>query len=110
MQAQGPTDRGAYGVAGTAVPEVRIVGVEPKGSTAFGPPDTGDLLGEGAKVGDLKAFATARAVARRTACSSAAPLAESQTRTVTAGAIRRPTCWATAAGRSGSGSGSTRGT
>lgn len=67
-------------------------------------PHLGDLLGEGAKVGDLKAFATARAVARRTACSSAAPRAESQTRTVTAGAIRRPTCWATAAGRSGSGS------
>lgn len=68
------------------VPGVRIVGVEPKGSIAFGPPahdyyqsGTGtpegatigamvdyDLLDEGVKVGDVEAFATARAVARRT--------------------------------------------
>lgn len=68
------------------VPDVRIVGVEPKGSIAFGPPahdyyqsGTGtpegaaigllvdyDLLDEGVKVGDVEAFGTARAVARRT--------------------------------------------
>ncbi|CUW31540.1 MULTISPECIES: cysteine synthase family protein [Streptomyces] len=68
------------------VPGVRIVGVEPEGSIAFGPPahdyhqsGTGtpegatigamvdyDLLDEGVKVGDVAAFATARAVARRT--------------------------------------------
>ncbi|MGW4732143.1 cysteine synthase family protein [Streptomyces shenzhenensis] len=67
------------------LPRVRIVGVEPKGSIAFGPPahdyyqsGTGtpegatigamvdyDLLDEGVKVGDVEAFATARVVARR---------------------------------------------
>lgn len=67
------------------VPDVRIVGVEPKGSIAFGPPahdyyqsGTGtpegatigamvdyELLDEGAKVGDVEAFATARVLARR---------------------------------------------
>ncbi|MEU9409954.1 cysteine synthase family protein [Streptomyces sp. NPDC048281] len=67
------------------VPGVRIVGVEPKGSIAFGPPahdyyqsGTGTpegatigamvdygLLDEGVKVGDVEAFATARVVARR---------------------------------------------
>ncbi|MGK5731727.1 cysteine synthase family protein [Streptomyces sp. URMC 124] len=66
------------------VPGVRIVGVEPKGSIAFGGPahdyyqsGTGtpegaeigalvdfDLIDEGVKVGDVEAFATARAVAR----------------------------------------------
>ncbi|CAM5487484.1 Cystathionine beta-synthase OS=Streptomyces griseomycini OX=66895 GN=FHS37_004104 PE=3 SV=1 [Streptomyces griseomycini] len=65
---------------------VRIVGVELKGSIAFGPPahdyyqsGTGtpegatigamvdyDLLDEGVKVGDVEAFATCRAVGRRT--------------------------------------------
>lgn len=80
------------GLCGTArelrrtVPTVRIVGVEPKGSIAFGPPahdyyqsGTGtpegatigllvdfDLIDEGVKVGDIEAFATARVVARRT--------------------------------------------
>ncbi|MEU2060888.1 cysteine synthase family protein [Streptomyces sp. NPDC013455] len=68
------------------VPGVRIVGVEPKGSIAFGGPahdyyqsGTGtpegasigllvdfDLIDEGLKVGDVEAFATARVVARRT--------------------------------------------
>jgi cystathionine beta-synthase len=68
------------------VPDVRIVGVEPKGSIAFGPPahdyyqsGTGtpegatigllvdfDLIDEGVKVGDVEAFATARVLARRT--------------------------------------------
>jgi cystathionine beta-synthase len=68
------------------VPDVRIVGVEPKGSIAFGGPahdyyqsGTGtpegatigllvdlDLIDEGVKVGDVEAFATARVVARRT--------------------------------------------
>ncbi|MFE5881568.1 cysteine synthase family protein [Streptomyces hydrogenans] len=68
------------------VPHVRIVGVEPKGSIAFGGPahdyyqsGTGtpegatigalvdfDLIDEGVKVGDIEAFATARVVARRT--------------------------------------------
>ncbi|WP_058042826.1 cysteine synthase family protein [Streptomyces roseifaciens] len=66
------------------VPGVRTVGVEPKGSIAFGGPahdyyqsGTGtpegaeigalvdfDLIDEGVKVGDVEAFATARAVAR----------------------------------------------
>ncbi|MEV6976562.1 cysteine synthase family protein [Kitasatospora sp. NPDC093806] len=69
-----------------AVPGLSVVGVEPKGSIAFGPPahdyyqsGTGtpegatigllvdyDLIDEGVKVGDVEAFATARAVARRT--------------------------------------------
>jgi cystathionine beta-synthase len=68
------------------VPDVRIVGVEPKGSIAFGGPahdyyqsGTGtpegatigsavdyDLIDEGVKVGDVEAFATARIIARRT--------------------------------------------
>ncbi|MBZ4320455.1 cysteine synthase family protein [Streptomyces huiliensis] len=68
------------------VPGVRVVGVEPKGSIAFGGPahayhqsGTGtpegapvgalvdfDLIDEGVKVGDVEAFATARVVARRT--------------------------------------------
>ncbi|MGW7286117.1 cysteine synthase family protein [Streptomyces sp. NPDC054847] len=68
------------------VPDVRIVGVEPKGSIAFGGPahdyyqsGTGtpegatigalvdfDLIDEGVKVGDIEAFATARVVARKT--------------------------------------------
>jgi cystathionine beta-synthase len=68
------------------VPGVRIVGVEPKGSIAFGGPahdyyqsGTGtpegapvgalvdfELIDEGVKVGDIEAFATARVVARRT--------------------------------------------
>ncbi|MEH6375662.1 cysteine synthase family protein [Streptomyces sp. KLMMK] len=68
----------------TLVPGVRTVGVEPKGSIAFGGPahdyyqsGTGtpegaeigalvdfDLIDEGVKVGDVEAFATARAVAR----------------------------------------------
>jgi cystathionine beta-synthase len=68
------------------VPGARIVGVEPKGSIAFGGPahdyyqsGTGtpegatigllvdfDLIDEGVKVGDVEAFATARVVARRT--------------------------------------------
>ncbi|MFG2951046.1 cysteine synthase family protein [Streptomyces adustus] len=67
-----------------AVPRLTVIGVEPKGSIAFGPPahdyhqsGTGtpegatigllvdyDLIDEGAKVGDIEAFATARAVAR----------------------------------------------
>ncbi|HZB32026.1 MAG TPA: cysteine synthase family protein [Streptosporangiaceae bacterium] len=67
------------------VPAVRIIGVEPKGSIAFGGPahdyyqsGTGtpegasigalvdfDLIDEGVKVGDVEAFATARVVARR---------------------------------------------
>ncbi|MFI1256307.1 cysteine synthase family protein [Streptomyces netropsis] len=66
------------------VPGVRTIGVEPKGSIAFGGPahdyyqsGTGtpegaeigalvdfDLIDEGVKVGDVEAFATARAVAR----------------------------------------------
>ncbi|WP_370417805.1 cysteine synthase family protein [Streptomyces sp. QH1-20] len=66
------------------VPDVRTIGVEPKGSIAFGGPahdyyqsGTGtpegaeigalvdfDLIDEGVKVGDVEAFATARAVAR----------------------------------------------
>ncbi|MFJ9949407.1 cysteine synthase family protein [Kitasatospora sp. NPDC091207] len=69
-----------------AVPGLSVVGVEPKGSIAFGPPahdyyqsGTGtpegatigllvdyDLIDEGVKVGDIEAFATARVVARRT--------------------------------------------
>lgn len=68
------------------VPGVRIVGVEPKGSIAFGGPahdyhqsGTGTpegapigalvdfgLIDEGVKVGDAEAFATARVLARRT--------------------------------------------
>ncbi|MGW8762468.1 cysteine synthase family protein [Streptomyces sp. NPDC055815] len=68
------------------VPDVRIIGVEPKGSIAFGGPahdyyqsGTGtpegatigalvdfDLIDEGVKVGDIEAFATARVVARKT--------------------------------------------
>ncbi|TXS43245.1 cysteine synthase family protein [Streptomyces sp. uw30] len=78
------------GLCGTArelkksVPDLTVIGVEPKGSIAFGPPahdyyqsGTGtpegatigllvdyDLIDEGAKVGDVEAFATARAVAR----------------------------------------------
>lgn len=68
------------------VPDVTIVGVEPKGSIAFGGPahdyyqsGTGtpegatigalvdfDLIDEGVKVGDVEAFATARVVARKT--------------------------------------------
>lgn len=80
------------GLCGTAkelrrtVPAVSVVGVEPKGSIAFGPPahdyyqsGTGtpegatigvavdyDLIDEGVKVGDIEAFATARVLARRT--------------------------------------------
>ncbi|MEU9364215.1 cysteine synthase family protein [Streptomyces avermitilis] len=77
---------GTGSVLRETVPGVRIVGVEPKGSIAFGPPahdyhqsGTGTpegatigamvdyaLLDEGTKVGDVEAFATARAVARRT--------------------------------------------
>ncbi|MEV7777610.1 cysteine synthase family protein [Kitasatospora sp. NPDC088351] len=69
-----------------AVPGLTVIGVEPKGSIAFGPPahdyyqsGTGtpegatigllvdfDLIDEGVKVGDVEAFATARVVARRT--------------------------------------------
>ncbi|MFE2722525.1 cysteine synthase family protein [Kitasatospora sp. NPDC059327] len=69
-----------------AVPGLSVIGVEPKGSIAFGPPahdyyqsGTGtpegagigllvdyDLIDEGVKVGDIEAFATARVVARRT--------------------------------------------
>ncbi|MFJ2189131.1 cysteine synthase family protein [Kitasatospora sp. NPDC087861] len=69
-----------------AVPGLAVIGVEPKGSIAFGPPahdyyqsGTGtpegatigllvdyDLIDEGVKVGDVEAFATARVVARRT--------------------------------------------
>ncbi|MEU7137040.1 cysteine synthase family protein [Streptomyces sp. NPDC046261] len=78
------------GLCGTArelrrlLPGVRTIGVEPKGSIAFGGPahayyqsGTGtpegatigalvdfDLIDEGVKVGDVEAFATARAVAR----------------------------------------------
>ncbi|WP_411140616.1 cysteine synthase family protein [Streptomyces sp. x-80] len=68
----------------TLVPGVTVIGVEPKGSIAFGGPahdyyqsGTGtpegaeigalvdyDLIDEGVKVGDIEAFATARAVAR----------------------------------------------
>ncbi|WP_328874816.1 cysteine synthase family protein [Streptomyces sp. NBC_00287] len=82
------TGGGLFGCGGElrkSVPGVRIVGVEPKGSIAFGPPahdyyqsGTGtpegatigamvdyDLLDEGVKVGDVEAFATARALARR---------------------------------------------
>ncbi|MEV1076752.1 cysteine synthase family protein [Streptomyces sp. NPDC050211] len=82
------TGGGLFGTGGElrrTVPGVRIVGVEPKGSIAFGPPahdyyqsGTGtpegatigamvdyDLLDEGAKVGDTEAFATARVLARR---------------------------------------------
>ncbi|MFJ9690896.1 cysteine synthase family protein [Kitasatospora sp. NPDC101183] len=69
-----------------SVPDLTVVGVEPEGSIAFGPPahdyyqsGTGtpegatigllvdyDLIDEGVKVGDVEAFATARVVARRT--------------------------------------------
>ncbi|MEU3572245.1 cysteine synthase family protein [Kitasatospora sp. NPDC036755] len=69
-----------------SVPDLTVVGVEPKGSIAFGPPahdyyqsGTGtpegatigllvdyDLIDEGVKVGDIEAFAAARVVARRT--------------------------------------------
>ncbi|MGI5373281.1 cysteine synthase family protein [Streptomyces sp. CA-251387] len=82
------TGGGLFGTGGElrkTVPGVRIVGVEPKGSIAFGPPahdyyqsGTGtpegatigamvdyDLLDEGVKVGDIEAFATARVLARR---------------------------------------------
>jgi cystathionine beta-synthase len=82
------TGGGLFGTGGElrkAVPGVRIIGVEPKGSIAFGPPahdyyqsGTGtpegatigamvdyDLLDEGVKVGDIEAFATARVLARR---------------------------------------------
>lgn len=82
------TGGGLFGTGGElrkTVPAVQIVGVEPKGSIAFGPPahdyyqsGTGtpegatigamvdyDLLDEGAKVGDIEAFATARVLARR---------------------------------------------
>ncbi|MBD0841680.1 cysteine synthase family protein [Streptomyces sp. TRM68416] len=82
------TGGGLFGTGGElrrSVPGVRIVGVEPKGSIAFGPPahdyyqsGTGtpegatigamvdyDLLDEGVKVGDVEAFATARVLARR---------------------------------------------
>lgn len=77
---------GTGGALRTTVPSVRIIGVEPKGSIAFGGPahdyhqsGTGtpegatigalvdfDLIDEGVKVGDVEAFATARVVARRT--------------------------------------------
>ncbi|GLV87333.1 putative cysteine synthase [Streptomyces lavendulae subsp. lavendulae] len=79
------------GLCGTAlelkktVPGLTVIGVEPKGSIAFGPPahdyyqsGTGtpegatigllvdyDLIDEGTKVGDVEAFAAARAVARQ---------------------------------------------
>ncbi len=82
------TGGGLFGTGGElrrTVPGARIVGVEPKGSIAFGPPahdyyqsGTGtpegatigamvdyDLLDEGAKVGDVEAFATARVLGRR---------------------------------------------
>ncbi|WP_449351058.1 cysteine synthase family protein [Streptomyces shaanxiensis] len=82
------TGGGLFGTGGElrkAVPGLRIVGVEPKGSIAFGPPahdyyqsGTGtpegatigamvdyELLDEGVKVGDVEAFATARVLARR---------------------------------------------
>ncbi|MEV7075812.1 cysteine synthase family protein [Streptomyces sp. NPDC093990] len=82
------TGGGLFGTGGElrrTVPGVRIVGVEPKGSIAFGPPahdyyqsGTGtpegatigamvdyDLLDEGVKVGDVEAFATTRVLARR---------------------------------------------
>jgi len=82
------TGGGLFGTGGElrrTVPGVRIVGVEPKGSIAFGPPahdyyqsGTGtpegatigamvdyDLLDRGAKVGDVEAFAAARVLARR---------------------------------------------
>ncbi|MFF7445910.1 MULTISPECIES: pyridoxal-phosphate dependent enzyme [unclassified Streptomyces] len=82
------TGGGLFGTGGElrkTVPDVQIVGVEPKGSMAFGPPahdyyqsGTGTpegatigamvdytLLDEGAKVGDVEAFATARVLARR---------------------------------------------
>ena len=82
------TGGGLFGTGGElrrTVPGVRIVGVEPKGSIAFGPPahdyyqsGTGtpegatigamvdyELLDEGVKVGDVEAFATARVLARR---------------------------------------------
>ncbi|MFF7952669.1 cysteine synthase family protein [Streptomyces griseorubiginosus] len=82
------TGGGLFGSGGElrkSVPGVRIVGVEPKGSIAFGPPahdyyqsGTGtpegatigamvdyELLDEGVKVGDVEAFATARVLARR---------------------------------------------
>ncbi|MYT15401.1 cystathionine beta-synthase [Streptomyces sp. SceaMP-e96] len=68
----------------TLLPSFRTIGVEPKGSIAFGGPahdyyqsgtgtpegaETGalvdfDLIDEGVKVGDVEAFATCRAVAR----------------------------------------------
>lgn len=80
------------GLCGTArelirtVPDITVVGVEPKGSIAFGGPahdyyqsGTGtpegatlgalvdfDLIDDGVKVGDIEAFATARVIARRT--------------------------------------------
>ncbi len=80
------------GLCGTArelkrtVPGLTVIGVEPEGSIAFGPPahdyyqsGTGtpegatigllvdyDLIDEGVKVGDVEAFATARVLARRT--------------------------------------------
>lgn len=80
------------GLCGTArelrktVPGCRVVGVEPKGSIAFGGPahayyqsGTGtpegaeigalvdyDLIDDGVKVGDVEAFATARVIARAT--------------------------------------------
>ncbi|GAA2260402.1 cysteine synthase [Streptomyces ruber] len=77
---------GTGGALRRTVPGVRIVGVEPKGSIAFGGPahdyhqsGTGTpegapigalvdfgLIDEGVKVGDVEAFATARALARRT--------------------------------------------
>lgn len=82
------TGGGLFGTGGElrkTVPGVQIIGVEPKGSIAFGPPahdyyqsGTGtpegatigamvdyDLLDEGAKVGDIEAFATARVLGRR---------------------------------------------
>lgn len=82
------TGGGLFGTGGElrrSVPGVLIVGVEPKGSIAFGPPahdyyqsGTGtpegatigamvdyELLDEGVKVGDVEAFATARVLARR---------------------------------------------
>ncbi|MFF5476640.1 cysteine synthase family protein [Streptomyces sp. NPDC012935] len=82
------TGGGLFGTGGElrkTVPDVQIVGIEPKGSIAFGPPahdyyqsGTGTpegatigamvdygLLDEGVKVGDVEAFATARVLARR---------------------------------------------
>ncbi|MEU9984295.1 cysteine synthase family protein [Streptomyces sp. NPDC050856] len=77
---------GTAGELSRTVPGVRVIGVEPKGSIAFGGPahdyyqsGTGtpegaeigalvdyDLIDEGVKVGDVEAFATARVLARRT--------------------------------------------